>query len=354
MREKKIPSKPAYVENLIDYINGDVVVKRDNKYKYLKSINLSRAIEIFDSDCSLYEKIYQISLIYKSSKEFSGYFSQFLEYENDPTIGPYVKKWKEIYGIYNECEKKGIVEEVKYLVKFQDYYYAYSYAKFLLESYIKESSSFDTAAFLDHYGIDFDSFNYCVCAIEALDSELYRKYCAKAEENKVKRKESVRYKSDKLLNGIQSGFNKDDSQFTLLDFFRLLPFSDNDAVKQIINDFGGKNRNSYLARLYEFFRVAYPNESSLILDYMHKNKITEDSFRPLRLEDIYNIKVSVNGRVLTEEDNTQILYYMEQNDIPMVSRAFVETRNKFLSDGLSNDKPIVKRYIPKTKYTIIN
>ena len=59
-------------------------------------------------------------------------------------------------------------------------------------------------------------------------------------------------------------------------------------------------------------------------------------------------------RVITDEDNTQILSYMEENGIPMVSRAFIETRNQFLNNGLSNEKPKVKRFIPKTKYTIVN
>lgn len=354
MLKKSIADVPVNIKNLTDYLKGEVEVKRDNRYKYLKAISLSKVIEVFDNDCSLYEKIYQLNLIYKNSKEFSMAFSQFLGYEQDPFLGSFVKKWKDIYEVYKDCEEKGIVEEVKYLVKIQDYFQVYSYAKFLLDSYVKDSSSFDTASFLDRFGIDFSSFNYCVCAIETLDPELYHEYCLKAEENKEKRKEYILSKTDKLVNGIKTGIAEDGTPFTLVEFLKLLPFSDNDCVKQIINDFGGKNKNSYLLRLYEFFRNAYPNDCSLILDYMHKKKLTEDSFRPLNLNEIYKVKVSVDGRVITDEDNTQILSYMEENGIPMVSRAFIETRNQFLNNGLSNEKPKVKRFISKTKYTIVN
>lgn len=343
----------ASVKHLVEYFKGEVVVKRENEYKYLQAKKLLEVINIFESDVSLYQKIYQISLIYKNAEIFHNCFKKFMEYEKDPFLKPYLRKLNGIYKVYSACDREGITNDISYLVKFQNYSRTFNYCKFVISSYNNSDISFDTFKFCDFLGIDFDVFNYCVKVIKELDPELYEKYSAKAVENKEKRRESVLDKTNRLVSGIKNGVTEDGKPFTLIEFFKLLPFFNNDFVNQILSDFDCKMKSNYMLNLIGFFRTIYP-EDSLVIDYIHKHRLVEKSFEPVNLNYIYSTKVSVNGRVITDEDNTQILSYMEENDIPMISRAYTEVRNQFLTDGLSNEETNVKRYIPKAKYTIVN
>ena len=62
-------------------------------------------------------------------------------------------------------------------------------------------------------------------------------------------------------------------------------------------------------------------------------------------EEIRSVQVTVRGRLITNEDNEQILNYMRKNQIPFIREAYVAVRNRYLEgtlEDVKNSKSYVK------------
>lgn len=354
MNEKQMQKYSSVsVKALVKYLSGEAVVDKYNKSEYDRAIKLKRMIDIFDSEESDYSKLYEMNQVYGTTKSFLRAFNGLGKYEKDAFLKEYIEKWKEIYSFYHECEAKGIVSDVNQLMSIQNYFYSYDYARFLISSYVTSNDSFNTIKFLEDFGIDQATFDFCVNVINELDPNLYALYSNKTLENRNKRIENTRNAVDNMVCGIKTGYLLDGTPFDEVEFLKLIPFSDQQTARELLNDFGAKQRSEFSSRIRSLLTTINPDECDTIIRYMGEHSMDSLSFRPLDMREIYNTKFIVSGREITSSDKDIILSYISENSLPMVYKSFDAVRKKYLNGEITKDDVKEKKYIPPFKCTLV-
>lgn len=327
--------------------------------------DLNKVINIIDSDISDYNKAYEISKIYNNLEKFKKEFLFMLELDSDDQVfGYYVSRIKEICLILKKYEKLGIMGNVNYVRKREKIFDNYLYGKYVIESYIEYSNSYNIINFLEEMGINQEIFDFCIETIKELDLELYNEYVRKKNINiKNNYLESV-YNLKDIVNGIKTGYLFDGTNFNLLEFFKRVPFKYIDVYRKEYDEFmninsGIKDAGRFGSRLLSFSKVIVADDYNLIKEYVSLNEIQYVNYVDNdKLKEIYSgIKITVvnNGRkesiILNDEIIDKLYLYMVYNKLPLLSQVFNIVKNEYLCGNIDlsiidNKKGIVRTLIP--------
>ncbi|MBO5376110.1 MAG: hypothetical protein J6A52_04595 [Bacilli bacterium] len=343
------------IRYLAEYITGNTIEEEDFPEKYNKATELMRMIEIYDSDLSSYSKISKLREICSSLPKLKEKLGSIVNYDNDEILGPYVAKWKEICEFYDRCNKEGITKDIEYLNNISTYFKHYEYARFVVESYISASDSFDTKKFLETLGINRDIFDYCLSVINELDLDLYKKCVNKQEENKKIRIMLTRAKVNEIMCGIKTGFLSDGTPFDEIEFIKRLPFYDTETGREILTDFNISlfAKSDFNIKLRALITKILPKDFETFLRYAHKCRIDNGTVQPFNLKELYATRYFVNGREIKQEETELMLSYMKENNIPMINRGLSIVRDKYLNGQITKKDIKEKKYIPPHKCTLI-
>lgn len=289
----------------------------------LKKIN--SVFEIMNSDDKDYIKVEQLLSLFKSAERFRKSYALFNKYgKKDERLSSAriaLDNFNSLYTKFKEYEAKGIIDNVRYVLSIQDYLQNYEYAKFAIGHYIESPESYKESEFLSELGLDIDTFNFCISTIEELDVDLYKLFLEKKEINNkircVKNSETI----TNLANGINTGILSDGTQFDLLEFIKRVPF---------------KKSNNFTFTLIDFMKRNNPDDMDTIIKYVYSNGLNKPStFAPLDLKGIYTTKTIINGIEITNADNDIILDYLKVNNIPLIHKAYVFARTKYLNGEIT-------------------
>lgn len=294
----------------------------EQRIKKLSIIN-----KVFNSDLDDYSKVEVMLKLFKNSDEFRRQYTLFIKFgTEDETldgIRDILNNFDNILKQYKELEsKKEIVNAVRYYECHKEYFDNYSYAEFIIDSYI-EYDSYNTKEFLELLGITEDLFNYYVMIIKELNPVLYSKYL-----EKVKINENICSQYNKKIikgisSGISTGFLPDCTPFDSLEFLKRVPFKD----------------MAFLYNLKEFMKKNTPEDASIITKYMVDNKFYRpDLFKPFDTNTLSGVKISVNGINIGQEENEIITDYLKVNDIPVVKASYLIARNKYVNGEIDIDE----------------
>ena len=291
----------------------------------LRLRKINKAFEIMNSDDKDYIKVEQLLSLFKSAEKFRKSYALFNKYgKKDERLSSAriaLDNFDSLYTKFKEYEAKGIIDNVRYVLSIQDYLQNYEYAKFAIRHYIESPESYKESEFLSELGLDIDTFNFCISTIEELDVDLYKLFLEKKEINNkircVKNSETI----NNLANGINTGILSDGTQFDLLEFIKRVPF---------------KKSNNFTFALIDFMKRNNPDDMDTIIKYVYSNGLNKPStFAPLDFKEIYTTKTIINGIEITNTDNDIILNYLKVNNIPLIHKAYVFARTKYLNGEIT-------------------
>lgn len=291
----------------------------------LRLRKINKVFEIMNSDDKDYIKAEQLLSLFKSVERFRKSYALFNKYgKKDERLSSAriaLDNFDSLYTKFKEYEAKGIIDNVRYVLSIQDYLQNYEYAKFAIGHYIESPESYKESEFLSELGLDIDTFNFCISTIEELDVDLYKLFLEKKEINNkircVKNSETI----TNLANGINTGILSDGTQFDLLEFIKRVPF---------------KKSNNFTFALIDFMKRNNPDDMDTIIKYVYSNGLNKPStFAPLDLKGIYTTKTIINGIEITNADNDIILDYLKVNNIPLIHKAYVFARTKYLNGEIT-------------------
>lgn len=291
----------------------------------LRLRKINKVFEIMNSDDKDYIKAEQLLSLFKSAERFRKSYALFNKYgKKDERLSSAriaLDNFDSLYTKFKEYEAKGIIDNVRYVLSIQDYLQNYEYAKFAIGHYIESPESYKESEFLSELGLDIDTFNFCISTIEELDVDLYKLFLEKKEINNkircVKNSETI----TNLANGINTGILSDGTQFDLLEFIKRVPF---------------KKSNNFTFALIDFMKRNNPDDMDTIIKYVYSNGLNKPStFAPLDLKGIYTTKTIINGIEITNADNDIILDYLKVNNIPLIHKAYVFARTKYLNGEIT-------------------
>ena len=294
---------------------------------------LIKVNEIIKSNNSDFIKAEELLKIYKNSYDFKKQFTRFItwgknDHKIDP-IRPILDNFDILLNEFIRLEQEDIIGKIKYIERVKDYLYNYKYAKFIINEYINDKSSYETHSFLAVRGIDEEIFKFCINTIEELDVDLYNKYLKVKEKNKKLCYAKIVRNVKELVEGIKTGFMPDGEEFSELVFITKVPF---------------KKNHDRMDKLISLVKKEKRKDGQLVINYLIENKLQyKDSFTKFNKEELYKVKVILNGVELTDYDKTNILNYMEINNIPSVSRAYYIVRKKYLNSEITPDMCDIKK-----------
>lgn len=338
--EKDIEKRKILLDSLTrlisiyqEYDNKGYFTLSKNPYKCtlaeieIRLIKINEVSSILNSNDTDYHKAEKLLGLFDNSESFRKSYSLFIKYgKNDNRLisaRQALDEFDLLLTKFRELEQKGIIENTKYVLSIKNYLQNYNYAKFVISNYISSSESYKENEFLDELGIDKEVFNYCIETIEELDIDLYNKYLEKKEtNNKVRYIRNYNTISD-LANGIRTGLLSDGTPFELLEFIKRVPF---------------KNSNYFIKAIADFMkRNNHPNFKA-IMSYIYTNKLNSSSaFSPLNFKSIYGTRTIINGIEITHEANNVIIEYLKLNNIPLINKAYVLARTKYINGEITPD-----------------
>lgn len=291
----------------------------------LRLNKINEVFEIINSNDKDYNKVEKLLLLFNSTEEFRKSYALFIKYgKKDERLSlarEALDNFDLLYAKFKEYETSGIVGYVRYKLRVQDYLQNYEYAKFVVKCYVDSSDSYKEREFLSELGLDIDTFNFCVSTIEELDVDLYKLYLEKKEINsKIRFVKNAETFTD-LAKGINTGFLSDGTQFNLLEFIKRVPF---------------KKSNNFFISLVDFLKRNNSQDMNIIIKYVKDNGLNRISaFVPLDLKSIYQVKTTINGVEITNADNDIIIDYLKVNSIPLIYKAYVLARTKYLNGEIT-------------------
>jgi len=293
----------------------------------LRLIKLNKAMEIVNSDINEYNKAEQLLELYQSAEELRKTYALFIKFGKKDarldTARAALDNYDNIFNTFKTLEDKGVMGNVKYALSIKDYFDNYQYASFAIGHYITSSESYKEREFLNELGIDKETFDFCVSTIEELNIELYKQY-----EDKKQQNAKIRYMHNvmtitTLAEGINNGILPDGTPFDMLEFLKRVPF---------------KYSKNFMPTITEFMKKNNPNEYNTIMSYIYSNRLhIGNVFSPLDTKALYQTKTTVNGIEITNQDVDTIIDYLKINNIPVISKAYILARTKYLNGEFTTE-----------------
>ena len=211
--------------------------------------------------------------------------------------------------------------------------------------------------FLDFLGIDYNLFDYCVFVVGELDKDLYDKYYVKRQSDKQKCFDNIIGSFREIIDGINSGKLSNDADFTILEFWKLLPMIDGKYSKRLFSDFRRYNSKlktaaevNFIRRIEQFIITFFPNEFKIILKYLNDNNISNYSAREIN-ESFLEMNYSINGRFITPKIHDLIIKYIDMNNLPLIRDVYIEVFKLYLDGKI--DLENVKDWEIKQKVVLL-
>lgn len=287
----------------------------------LRLIKLNKAMDIVSSESNEYKKAEQLLELYQSSEELRKSYTLFVKFGKKDTrldsARVALDNFDTILNTFKTLEEKGVIDNVKYALSIRDYFDNYQYASFAISHYITSSESYKEREFLNELGIDKETFDFCVSTIEELNVDLFKQY-----EDKKQQNAKIRYMHNVmtiqlLAEGINTGVLPDSTPFDMLEFLKRVPF---------------KYSTNFMQTIAEFMKKNNPNEYSTMMSYIYSNRLHIGAvFNPLNTKSLYQTKTTVNGIEITHQDIDTIIDYLKINNIPIISKAYILARTKYLN-----------------------
>lgn len=306
---------------IYDYIvNRDLSLTLNNRVFYEKADKVRRVIDIYNSKINDYEKVKMINEIYPKIEDFNKTVRKFaakiLDHEDYEKIADKLVEISEFCMRQKEIGKFDIVKQDNCNKIYKE---VYKQAVQFAEDYLGYEG-ISVAHFCKEYGYNIKSIPKYEKALRVLNQELYTEYCLKQEANKKDRIMASVTKCLRLKNGISSG-EIDGHQFTVIDFFKEIPFCSIDEKREVLNDFNirnsSANNNGYRA-LFDLLKIDY----SCVESFLRENKFGTDSYNEINEKYILSGSTIRNDVYLGEEEKREIIKYMIDNEIPFVKKAY--------------------------------
>ena len=266
---------------------------------------LKTIVDILDSDMCEYEKAYEIAKIYDSPEKFRMAYSIINKYgQEDPRFDGYISRFSEIYSKLMHYQENGVLDSVKYVIKYEDYFNSFKYAKFVVTHYLEGNFKEDINLLYDDLGIDEQTFKYCLKVVAELEPSLFEKYESFRKENRYAKYYRCVANLKDIANGIRTGKLSDGTVFDVVEFWRLLPFKYSNGRKKDFNIYREINPNvefvagNFPRQVEVFTRAVMPEDSQLIMDYMRDNAITGyEDVTERQLRHLYSRAVITTSRM---------------------------------------------------------
>ena len=306
---------------------------------FKSAIKLDKMIRIYYSNLSDIEKYFKFRELYNSSNSFLNEYKM-LKSDNSSKIAKYFNGYVLVIGEFiKQMEEELAGEKEKEYKRLQsngfadDYKYAYHFVN-LYNEYEESPYLFD---FLNSVGINENDFSRFVDIIYELDDNMYDKYKEKSSLNRNLRILEVSSKISNIHDMIMNNEN-----FDSVEFYRNLPFYDTETSSEIIDDFGVKKLSGFDQRLRLLIEKFYPQDSLYVTKFMYEKGLISRDLKKISEEEIEKINFIVNDTILTPDMKKDIVDYMKNENIPFVMLAFVAVRDKYLTNGLDDEKKLVK------------
>ncbi len=339
--------KSVKIRMLLNYINnGPSVVNNNNEKVYSRAVKLEKMMQLFYSDQGTVQKLSEMMKVYRTHKEFMEANGDLLEYAEDETLAGYAAAVEEISSFFKKCEEVGLCELVPRLIALdEDHFFEdYPYAANFVEDYINFKDSPYLKDFLNAVGIREVDFNRFLTVVNELDQDLFDRYQARAQENKIQRMDDVSRKIRNIVSGVKTGKTTDGEDFDKIEFYVNLPFYDEMSSRETLEDFNIRKTPFIDQRFKSILLALAPQETYDVLKYSLNNKLLSSKSHTITEKEIAETRYTVNGITLTDEGKQHIINYMKERKMPWLALAFQEVRDRYL-DGtlkLSENKKLAK------------
>lgn len=213
--------------------------------KNSKNDNLNELIKIYEGESNLYNKLFGMCKICGSSTDF---YKKYLNSVNEGNV-----KLIEIYSFYKECEKNGLVDDIKYYIKNENKMKCCKYAEFIISEYIKYKENYNTYKFFNRMGINEEIFNYCENIVKEYNDVLYNNYCTVRDNNIIKYRQLCFDNMKNILVGIETGATLQGIKFADEVFWNLVPFREKEDFENEILKYVSENFTEYYCVFNYYF-----------------------------------------------------------------------------------------------------
>jgi len=334
------------IKDFISYFNGEVKITSKNKERFIKEINLEKAINIFESNMLIMRKIYELTRIYKNSEAIKKAFLKLQKYRDDEFLKDYCEKIEEISEYLKEAEDKDLILTSEFLIENEQTFNYYDEVEGLIDRYIKSDKDF-LSDFLADEDISRENLEYCKEIIQEYDPFK----ALLVEEKELERSRNRRYEARKnirdIYSGITTGKTRSYLKFDELECYNHLPFKNINQLNELIQDFGVKNAPSAELKFKNLLNGIEPDKAQTILKYFIDNKIIINNEKRTSIKEIEKENVIVNGIRLTEDDKKVMVRYIDVRQTPLYTRAIKLLRDKVLAKEISLDQDKNIRMIRK-------
>lgn len=340
-----IDSKEFKKDKLVQYFTSKERVDVTDK-NFEKAIKLDKMIALINNEeIDKLKKYYEMKQLFKSADKFEKEYSFLREFDYDDKvyylllyvdqITNYLRRIEE--GLSKDIEKELLEYEKNQMLD------DYPYAQYFVCKYIEYNDSPFFNDFLEYANITEPDFKRFVGIIFQLDDLLYEKYEEKAKLNRDLRIDTTLIKLTNINDGVTTGYTQDGEKFDAVSFYKNLPFIDLNGSSEILEDFDIKKTPSIDKRLQSLFMKEYAENVRKIMEYIYTNGLFSHSIKTVSEKSIMGMNFIINGVALSDEEKKLIIDYMKNNNIPLFLQAFCAVRNKYLEEGLSIDKDVLKK-----------
>ncbi len=340
----------ADIIRMINYIKKEylaMIEAEKTKYKISEEElqtridKLKKLDELFKNCDNPYIRFDKMQKLFKNPGIMHKTYTLLIRYgKDDPKldeIRPLLNRFSIYYNEFRKSFKNDIHDTVTSAYQEELDKDKISYAKFIIEEYIKSESSFKLNEFLEKYGLDSESFLYLTNIIKSNDIALYYEYIIKRSEN------------DKAINAIYTNIIDDlnyailngefvyGNKFDLLEFIKEIPF---------------KEDKDFIISIDDFMSIHNKLVKENILKYIRYNNLDKaDSFKIYSPEDLLKAKIIVGGVTLNQDEIKSIISYLDYRNIPLYKSAFGIASRMYLNNEITLDN--VFNRVKKSQQPII-
>ena len=335
----KRDSKEFKVKKIIEYfVDKNRIDVTDLNFE--SALKLDKMIYLFNEERDLLKRYYYMKTLFKSSNDFNKEYkilSEYTDLSNVCYLYNYVIQISEFMSKIEEGMSKEREKELLSLEKdgcFDDY----PYAQYFVREFVNYKDSPYLKDFLEEKGLYEHDFNRFITTLLRLDDSLYDEYLKKENENRLSRQSDVIRKLENIRSGVTTGFTKDGEKFDDVEFYRNIPFYDQDSSRLVIDDFGFKKLASVDQRLKTVIDNLCGEDASEVVKFIYSNRLMHGNPKKIREEEIINTRFIVNDQEISSESKQEMIDYMKERNIPFLQNAFAAVKNKYLTEGLNTKK----------------
>lgn len=221
-------------------------------------------------------------------------------------------------------ENKFYQEAIESVLQENKYAENYSYAEYIIKTYINDDRSYQRSRFLRVARISSGVFKYCEDTVRFLNPVLYQEYLDAVSKAEERRNFNNENNIIKIADAIRNGHFSDGTRFDILDFYRFVPLRE-------------KGLN-FVAELKSFMiksnRIS-DEDYETIVNYIDENKIRNIIFLSKNAA-IKKNELQDNMR-FTEDEIDKIFRYIRANGLPDLEGVYEIVAARYLNGEINFD-----------------